>query len=313
MTDERFPDDEINLETRKVDEPATDLVTQAKALTVTNPAQAEYVGRCLVQVKGFLKRVHAWIDPTVDSSYETWQKALKMRKDLTGPPEEAEKIYKRKLADYDLEEERKRKEAQERLDAERRKKEEAERERLRKENERLQAEARVKEEKIRKQQEEAEAKERERRRIVEEKEEAKRREAIAKGQAEEAKRLQAEAEERAKRAEEDSRRRKEEADARADEVRLQAEENARRITEEASAVHVPQAIAEKETPRMDGVQMSDNWKYEVINEALVPRDYLMLDTKKIGAVGRATKGSVAIPGIKFYNDKTVAVNSGTRK
>lgn len=313
MTDERFQDDEINLEERKLETPATDLVAQAEALIVTTPEQAEYVGRCLVQVKGFIKRINAWIDPMVDSAYSTWQEALKKRKDLTGPPEKAEKIYKDKLKAYDLEEERKAKEAQEKLDAERRRKEDEERERLRKENERLQAQARADEERIRKQQAEAEAKELERRKAEEERAEAKRQEAIAKGQAERAKILQREAEERSKRAEEEAKRIKADADARAEEVRRKAEEDARRLQDEAGAVHIPQVIVEKETPKMSGVAMSDNWKPEVINAMLVTRDYLMLDMPKITAVGKATKGTVVIPGVRFYNDKTVAVNAGAKK
>jgi len=45
------------------------------------------------------------------------------------------------------------------------------------------------------------------------------------------------------------------------------------------------------------------WKFRIVNAALIPREYLMADESKIGGVVRATKGSIAIPGVEAYSEK----------
>jgi hypothetical protein len=44
------------------------------------------------------------------------------------------------------------------------------------------------------------------------------------------------------------------------------------------------------------------WKYKVTNAALVPREYLALDDKKIGGVVRALGGATNIPGIQAFQE-----------
>lgn len=61
--------------------------------------------------------------------------------------------------------------------------------------------------------------------------------------------------------------------------------------------------------RTEGVSIRQTWRYRVVDEALVPREYLMLDEKKIGAVVRAMKALTRIPGIEAYPDETVAVRA----
>ena len=47
------------------------------------------------------------------------------------------------------------------------------------------------------------------------------------------------------------------------------------------------------------------WKWVVQDENIIPREYLLLDEKKIGAVVRAMKGQTNIPGIQAYEEKIV--------
>lgn len=55
-----------------------------------------------------------------------------------------------------------------------------------------------------------------------------------------------------------------------------------------------------EAPTTKGVTMRRIPKWKLIDKSLVPVEYLTLDTVKIGAVVRATKGDIKIPGIEVY-------------
>jgi len=51
------------------------------------------------------------------------------------------------------------------------------------------------------------------------------------------------------------------------------------------------------------------WKWEVEDKSLVPQDYLVIDATKVGQVVRASKGSVAIPGIRIFSEDILQVRS----
>ena len=42
------------------------------------------------------------------------------------------------------------------------------------------------------------------------------------------------------------------------------------------------------------------WKFEIENEKIIPREYLMIDTVKIGKIVRASGGTLSIPGVRIY-------------
>lgn len=116
-----------------------------------------------------------------------------------------------------------------------------------------------------------------------EKEEAKRREAeeLAKaGRAEEARKAQEAADKAAKIAEE------------------------RR--QQASEVYVPAPTVAPTIQKPSGVSMKQNWKARVINEALVPREYLIVDVQKLDKIAKAVKGSLSIPGVEMYAEDVLA-------
>ena len=88
----------------------------------------------------------------------------------------------------------------------------------------------------------------------------------------------------------------------------QAEKEGR--TEEAQAiieepVYVSPVVLEKTTPKVQGISMQKIWKFRVVNESLVPREYMTPDMVKIGGMVRATKGSVKVPGIEIYSEDIV--------
>lgn len=57
------------------------------------------------------------------------------------------------------------------------------------------------------------------------------------------------------------------------------------------------------------VSFREIWRYTVTDPASIPRDYMIPDDKKIGAIVRAMKGATKIPGVKVYAEKTTSVRS----
>jgi hypothetical protein len=63
------------------------------------------------------------------------------------------------------------------------------------------------------------------------------------------------------------------------------------------------------TPRLAGVATVEQWAFEIVNAALIPRQYLMVDEKKIGATVRAFKGDTKIPGVRVVRRTAVRVSA----
>lgn len=70
----------------------------------------------------------------------------------------------------------------------------------------------------------------------------------------------------------------------------------------APVVDLPRAEA-------SGTSLREVWKFSVIDLAIVPREYLIVDEKAIGAVVRALKGRASIPGVRVYSEKTMSAKS----
>jgi len=90
---------------------------------------------------------------------------------------------------------------------------------------------------------------------------------------------------------------------------------------EAEEVEAPVITVQTETPRVDGISTRKTWKAEVVdknafinaavNESayhLLP--YIILDEKALNKVAQATKGQLSYPGIKFYQEETMAAGRG---
>ena len=63
------------------------------------------------------------------------------------------------------------------------------------------------------------------------------------------------------------------------------------------AVPAPTVIA--------GTSFVETWTFEVTDLSALPREYMVPDTKKIGAVVRALKGECRIPGVRVWADTSV--------
>lgn len=83
---------------------------------------------------------------------------------------------------------------------------------------------------------------------------------------------------------------------------LEALDKATEIEETREKVAIPEAL------KTEGVHTRRNWTYRVINEALIPRDCLSEDSKKINAKIKA--GIREIPGLQIYQDVSVSTRTG---
>ena len=79
------------------------------------------------------------------------------------------------------------------------------------------------------------------------------------------------------------------------------EEAAAIINEE---VYVPPVIVPKAMPKINGGPVYRTViKFRIINESLIPRQYMVPDLVKIGGVVRALKKEAKIPGIEVYEER----------
>jgi hypothetical protein len=77
----------------------------------------------------------------------------------------------------------------------------------------------------------------------------------------------------------------------------------------AELVATPVPVVILEAAKIDGVSCRTIWRYAVVDERQVPREYLMVDQKKLGGVVRALKGATQIPGVRVWADQTVAATA----
>ncbi len=61
--------------------------------------------------------------------------------------------------------------------------------------------------------------------------------------------------------------------------------------------------------KVEGATTKKVWKFEVIDERAIPREYLIPDLVKIGKMVRAGGDTLQIPGIKIYSEETIAVRA----
>jgi len=74
------------------------------------------------------------------------------------------------------------------------------------------------------------------------------------------------------------------------------------ITEAAQREAELQPVPDIPAPaKADGVNLRDNWTFEIVDESLIPREYLIPDEVKIRKVVVALKDKTNIPGVKAIN------------
>lgn len=85
-------------------------------------------------------------------------------------------------------------------------------------------------------------------------------------------------------------------------------EEAERILDAVPQVQMP-VVAQTEAPKTAGVAGRKNWKFRIVSEEEIPREYLVPDLVKIGGVVRAMKDKTSISGIEVYSEDTESVRA----
>ena len=70
-------------------------------------------------------------------------------------------------------------------------------------------------------------------------------------------------------------------------------------------VYVEPVVMAPTTPKRQ-TKIPEAWGYRIINQNLVPREFMTVDAIKLGGMARATKGAVKIPGVSFYDKNAAA-------
>jgi hypothetical protein len=65
--------------------------------------------------------------------------------------------------------------------------------------------------------------------------------------------------------------------------------------------------ASNTTVDLVGASKREIWKFEVVDPALVPREFLIVDEVAIGRAVRSSKGSIVIPGVRNFKETSLAV------
>jgi hypothetical protein len=79
--------------------------------------------------------------------------------------------------------------------------------------------------------------------------------------------------------------------------------------EAAAAVIAPVVQIASTTPVIAGQSIRKTWRARVVNQALVPREWLVVNEKALDAFARATSGGVAVAGVEMYQETTLSSSS----
>jgi len=66
------------------------------------------------------------------------------------------------------------------------------------------------------------------------------------------------------------------------------------------------AVSGIQTPKAAGVFMREIWKYRIVDDKIIPREFLIVNEKLLGEMARSTKGVVPVAGVEFYSEKVLA-------
>lgn len=90
---------------------------------------------------------------------------------------------------------------------------------------------------------------------------------------------------------------------------IEAEENGdNQRAEEILNEEIPEdkPILIQPKPKLEGISIRKIPKWKIINEKLIPKEFMMVDSAKITSLVRTTKGEIRIPGIEVYFESSVA-------
>lgn len=84
-------------------------------------------------------------------------------------------------------------------------------------------------------------------------------------------------------------------------------EKAEELRQQAQEATTIAPIVPPKVEKINGIKTMKIWKFRIVNEKLIPREYLIPNEKMLGQVAKATKGTIEIPGVEIYPEDTMAV------
>ncbi len=335
MTDQTvIPREADTPEVKRLQETSLILAANYKDYAVSEPKEYEGGAEHLKQIKAALKQAEAEREKIVRPLIDAKRATDALFQKITAPMVEAEANVKKGLLAYQTEQDRIAREEQrkeeERAERERQRLlEEArkanelaakkERERLAREKEKADEAARIERARIAEQERIANEKAAEERaRIEAEEKDAAEDEAKQRSLQEEKRRIREreEAEQRRIQEEKDAAaKREQEEQERLHQQQLEAEAKERedtaraQILEERAETTMVAPVA-SQAPKVKGISTRGVWKFKVTDPAKVPDKYKKIDEAKIGKIVKALKADHDIPGIKAWEEKTMAAGAG---
>jgi len=82
------------------------------------------------------------------------------------------------------------------------------------------------------------------------------------------------------------------------------EQAAETLLQFATETAVP--VVQVERPKVEGINVVRRWKYRVVDESLIPREYLVPNEKLLASIAVSSKGTAKIAGIEFYPEAVIA-------
>lgn len=76
----------------------------------------------------------------------------------------------------------------------------------------------------------------------------------------------------------------------------------------AMPIEAPPVIVPK-APTPANVTRLEKWTYRIDDETLIPRKYLIVDARALAATARTQKSKASVPGVKFFDEGTLRVNT----
>jgi len=81
------------------------------------------------------------------------------------------------------------------------------------------------------------------------------------------------------------------------------------LTESVNLVEVVPELAKSVSTEMGTSGQRDNWKYEVVDVNLIPREYMMPDTSLLNITAKTHHDKKLVAGVRFYNEPIIAVRA----
>ena len=77
--------------------------------------------------------------------------------------------------------------------------------------------------------------------------------------------------------------------------------------EKAEAIAAPVVRINTAPSKVSGVATRKTWKARVVDFNKVPRKYMLVNTKALDALARATKGNIEVPGVEFFEESSLSI------